>query len=227
MSDQVAVPVRVAVIAALGSHQHHPVPLDDRRREHGRARLARLASHRVQFDNRHPEGRAQHLAAGEMDDGPVKLAHGLQADIGQVLLQVHAATLEHDGHPANHRRPTPSQPTGLDAAQPVTATVNDQPAPGSRQKRTFTPRAPVHKYADRPLNRWTIPRALTTRSPVDNRTPSRRYLQPGFGCLRCKRGGSWASARTRYLQRCPRCSRCNSRRCPLPGPLPGLPGEFR
>ena len=59
-----------------------------------------------------PEGRAQHLAAGEMDDGPVKLAHSLQADIGQVLLQVHAATLEHDGHPANHGRPTPSQPTG-------------------------------------------------------------------------------------------------------------------
>ena len=46
--------------------------------------------------------------------------------------------------------------------------------PCRRQKRTFTPRAPVHKYTDRPLTRWTIPRALTTRSPVDNRTPSRR-----------------------------------------------------
>ncbi len=55
------------------------------------------------------------------------------------------------------------------------------------------------------------------------RTRTRRYLKHIFGCLRCKRGGSWASARTRYLQRCPRCSRCNSRRCPLPGPLPGLP----
>ena len=49
-----------------------------------------------------------------MDDGPVDLAHGLQADIDQVLLQVHAATLEHDGHPANHGRPTPSQPTWCD-----------------------------------------------------------------------------------------------------------------
>lgn len=46
-----------------------------------------------------------------------------------------------------------------------------------------------------------------------SRAPHRRYLQPGFGCLRCNRGGSWASARTHYLQWCPRCSRCNSRRC--------------
>src|SRR5580698_11390380 len=36
VSDQVAVPVRVAVIAALGGHQHHPVPFDDRSSEHGR-----------------------------------------------------------------------------------------------------------------------------------------------------------------------------------------------
>jgi hypothetical protein len=41
----------------------------------------------------------------------------------------------------------------------------------------------------------------------------RSNLKPGFGCLRCNRGGSWASARTRYLQWCLRCSRCNSRRC--------------
>jgi len=41
------------------------------------------------------------------------------------------------------------------------------------------------------------------------RTPSRRYLQPRFGCLRCNRGRSWASARIRYLQRCLRCSRCS------------------
>jgi hypothetical protein len=45
------------------------------------------------------------------------------------------------------------------------------------------------------------------------RASSRRYLQPGFGCLRCNRGGFWASASTHYLQWCPRCSRCNSRRC--------------
>ena len=41
----------------------------------------------------------------------------------------------------------------------------------------------------------------------------RRSLKPIFGCLRCKRGGFWASARTRYLQWCLRCSRCSSRRC--------------
>jgi hypothetical protein len=93
----------------------------------------------VQFDNRHAEGRAQHLAAAQMDDCPVKLAHGLQADIGQVLLQVHAATQEHDGHPAGHGRPAPSQPTGPAATQPVTATVDDQPAPGSRHARISVP----------------------------------------------------------------------------------------
>jgi len=47
----------------------------------------------------------------------------------------------------------------------------------------------------------------------ENARSRRGYLKPIFGCLPCKRDGSWASARTRYLQRCPRCSRCNSRRC--------------
>jgi hypothetical protein len=44
------------------------------------------------------------------------------------------------------------------------------------------------------------------------RSPSRRYLQPDFRCLCCKRRSSWASARTRYLQCCLRCSRRNHRR---------------
>ena len=43
------------------------------------------------------------------------------------------------------------------------------------------------------------------------RTRSRRYLQPVSGCLCCNRRRSWASARTRYLQWCPRRSRCNRR----------------
>src|SRR5260370_18214957 len=34
------------------------------------------------------------------------------------------------------------------------------------------------------------------------RAPTRRYLQPDFRCLCCKRRSSRASARTRYLQRC-------------------------
>ena len=59
----------------------------------------------------------------------------------------------------------------------------------------------------------------------DNRAQCRRYLKPHFGCLCCNRRRPWASARTRYLWRCLRCSRCNSRRCPLPGPLPGLPAS--
>ena len=42
----------------------------------------------------------------------------------------------------------------------------------------------------------------TTRKARDNRTRSRRYLQPDFRCLCCKRRSSRASARTRYLQRC-------------------------
>jgi hypothetical protein len=42
----------------------------------------------------------------------------------------------------------------------------------------------------------------TTRRALDNRAPTRRYLQPDFRCLCCKRRSSRASARTRYLQRC-------------------------
>ena len=53
------------------------------------------------------------------------------------------------------------------------------------------------------------------------------YLKPIFECLRCKRGGSWASARTHYLQRCPRCSRCNSRRCLMSWSTPRLARRVR
>ena len=60
-----------------------------------------------------------------------------------------------------------------------------------------------------------------------SRARSRRYLQPGFGCLRCNRGRSWASARTRYLQWCLRCSRCSSRRYLVSWPSAGLPGDLR
>ena len=62
------------------------------------------------------------------------------------------------------------------------------------------------------------------RGALDKRAPTRRYLQPGFGCLRCNRGRSWASARTRYLQWCLRCS---SRRYLVSWPSAGLPGDLR
>ena len=54
---------------------------------------------------------------------------------------------------------------------------------------------------------------VSDREVLGERVPSRRYLQPGFGCLRCKRHRSWASARTGYLQRCLRCSCCKGRSC--------------
>src|ERR1022692_60813 len=43
MGHQVAVPVWISVVSSFGGHQHHPVTVDDRRGEHGRARPARLA----------------------------------------------------------------------------------------------------------------------------------------------------------------------------------------
>ncbi len=54
------------------------------------------------------------------------------------------------------------------------------------------------------------------------RTRTRRYLQPEFGCLRCNRRRSWASARTRYLQRCLRCSRCSRCSCLMSWSIRGL-----
>ena len=216
MSDQVAVPVRVAVIAALRGHQHHPVPFGDRRREYGRARLARLASHRVQFDNRHPEGRAQHLAAGEMDDGPVKLAHGLQADIGQVLLQVHAATLEHDGHPAQPRKTHP-EPT--DRAR---APLSRSPRPSTSNRR---PDRGTHKGHWRQEGvghlpggfAWVSPGwccpcvagGVVSQAPIRRRTSARAAValvsSPGAPGL--NRGGS--------EQRCQLCGRPGSGACGL------------
>ena len=56
-----------------------------------------------------------------------------------------------------------------------------------------------------------LPGRRHREGPFDNRTRTRRYLKPVFGCLLCNRGGSWASARTHYLQWRPRCSRCNRR----------------
>jgi len=82
-----------------------------------------------------PNAEPSTLAVGEMDDGPVQLAHGLQADIGQVLLQVHAVTLEHDD-PANHEGPTPGQARPgpgrhsaghLDRRRPTSARIAAEP----------------------------------------------------------------------------------------------------
>jgi hypothetical protein len=47
-----------------------------------------------------------------------------------------------------------------------------------QQMRTFTPRAPMHKYTDRPLTRWTILGARQCEAPVDNRARTRRYGRP-------------------------------------------------
>jgi hypothetical protein len=53
----------------------------------------------------------------------------------------------------------------------------------------------------------------SSRSVTTIRAQFRRYLKTHSGCLRCNRRRLWASARTRYLQWCLRCSRCSSRRC--------------
>src|ERR1022692_909740 len=93
LGDQVAAPVRVTVVSSLGGHQHDLVAVDDRRREDGRTRLPRLAAHGVQLDDGHPVGRAKQSAAAHGNDHPVRPADGLEADVGQRLLQCHAATL--------------------------------------------------------------------------------------------------------------------------------------
>jgi len=49
----------------------------------------------------------------------------------------------------------------------------------------------------------------------------RRYLESDFRCLRCKQGGPWASARTRYLEHC---SRRELARNPLSVLLLEVPG---
>jgi hypothetical protein len=40
--------------------------------------------------------------------------------------------------------------------------------------------------------------------PIRARAENRRYLESEYGCLRCKLRGVGTSARTRYLERCPR-----------------------
>ena len=77
----------------------------------------------------------------------------------------------------------------------------------SRQMRIIIPRAALYKNTGRADRALVHNRAVATRSPLDNRAPTRRYLQPDFRCLCCKRRSSWASARTRYLQRCLRRTR--------------------
>src|SRR5712692_276271 len=47
----------------------------------------------MQLDDRHPECRTQHPAAAQVNDGPVGLAHGLEAEVGQELLHGHGATI--------------------------------------------------------------------------------------------------------------------------------------
>ena len=56
------------------------------------------------------------------------------------------------------------------------------------------------------------------------RAKIRRYLEPDFRCLRCKHGGSRASARTRYLEQC---QGRELARNPLSLPLLGVCGCVR
>jgi hypothetical protein len=43
--------------------------------------------------------------------------------------------------------------------------------------RTVVPKAPMHKYTDRPLGRCIILRQPTTRIPIDSRAPSRSVCE--------------------------------------------------
>jgi hypothetical protein len=98
-------------------------------------------------------------------------------------------------------------------AMPPPSRIRDRPGARLRGGR---PALPGDGAGRRPLEAETGRRTLVTdRNGVclPAGAPSRRYLKPIFGCLRCKRGGSRASARTRYLQWCLRCSRRSRRRC--------------
>ena len=72
----------------------------------------------------------------------------------------------------------------------------------------------------------TVQKSLRSVIAADpgSRTRSRRYLEPDFRCLRCKHGGSRASARTRYLEQC---QGRELARNPLSLPLLGVCGCVR
>ena len=61
--------------------------------------------------------------------------------------------------------------------------------PCPRQMSTSAARAPVHKHTAGAARVLDIRGRPTTRSPVNNRAPTRRYLESESGCLRCKRRG--------------------------------------
>jgi hypothetical protein len=94
MGHQVAVPVRITVISALEatSTSRSPsmtgaVSMVERGRPDVRATVCNSTTGI-------PEARAQHPAAAQVNDCPVGLAHGFEADVGQGLLQAtHGATL--------------------------------------------------------------------------------------------------------------------------------------
>ena len=62
-------------------------------------------------------------------------------------------------------------------------------SPSQRQMRIFTPKAPMNKYTDRSLARWTILRDQPYETPVDNRALTRlieiwrRLPLPGCGLI--------------------------------------------
>jgi hypothetical protein len=67
-------------------------------------------------------------------------------------------------------------------------------------------RAPIVDLSDESANHQRIAPTtgitLSDEGSLRERAQCRRYLQPDFRCLCCKRRSSRASARTRYLQRC-------------------------
>jgi hypothetical protein len=110
MRDDIAVPVRVPVIPALGRHKHHPVPIDDGRSEHGRPGPARLSADCVQLDDWHAEGRMENPTSGQAEDRLVGFTHGLETDVGEDSLHVHEPTIsiEPVAAPVGWRRPVRS-----------------------------------------------------------------------------------------------------------------------
>ena len=89
VGDEVAVPLRIALVAALGGDEDHAAGLTDRRGEHHRPPLAGLAPGRVQLDRGHPGEAAAQPTSGHGEHRLVELVHPLEEGVGQLLSRTH------------------------------------------------------------------------------------------------------------------------------------------
>ena len=101
--QDVAIPIRVPVVVALGGDKYHAIRVDDRGSEYGVAVLLRPASHSVENDDGHAEGTRADATTTHAKDHSVHRVQCPETEIRDGPSGAHPLTLARSPSPAPRR----------------------------------------------------------------------------------------------------------------------------